>query len=271
MKVFIISLKKAIARQAQIKNQLKSASVDFDFFTASDGNALNEAEKELVSKLSPDSSDRLGGKQKREAHKLQKLYPKLLAGEVGCYLSHYRLLTKIIDENIEIAVILEDDIHLKPDFSEICQNLSHIDYRWDIIRLCGLRSRKYQKIVPFYQHYNLVKLLNTACGTQAYAVTACGAKKLLKLLEVMILPVDITLDNYWTRPEIDFYAIQPYPVTPAPSASMIDNFTDERAHGKNRHLNLSRVKRLWLKHRKSIAKRIAIAQASPRLKTEKNS
>ena len=189
---------------------------------------------------------------------------------MGCYLSHYRLLKKIIDENIEIAVILEDDIHLAPDFVEICQNLPNIDYRWDIIRLCGLRARKYQEIAPFYQHYHLVKLLNTACGMQAYAVTTGGAKKLLKLLEVMIFPVDITLDNYWTRPDIDFYAIQPYPVTPAPGVSMIDNFADERAHRKNRQLSFSRVQRLWLKHRKSIAKRIAIAQASPRLKTEKN-
>jgi glycosyl transferase family 25 len=39
-----------------------------------------------------------------------------LPGEIGCYLSHYKILQRIVRENIPRACILEDDAVLEPDF-----------------------------------------------------------------------------------------------------------------------------------------------------------
>ena len=52
-------------------------------------------------------------------------------GEVGCGLSHYSVIEKCVQENVEIAVILEDDVIIPDNFSEhinsVLNDLNKID------------------------------------------------------------------------------------------------------------------------------------------------
>ncbi len=268
-KIFVISLQQAQERQKKIQAEL--GEIPFQFFWASDGRALTDDEKTLALSLHPKV---MVGKKGCKMQKLASIYPKLLPGEVGCYLSHYRVLQKIYAENIAIAIILEDDVCIQKDFASLIQKFQDLIYHWDLIRLCGLRFRKFKIIAQISPLYQFVKLLNTACGAQGYAVTWQGAGKLLDLLEVMVHPVDITLDHYWNQnwaggKQIAFYAIQPYPIMPAQLPSMIDSRPRERVQIKNHGLNWQKIQRLWLKHKKSWQKRWAIHHHQVKLKSHK--
>lgn len=43
-------------------------------------------------------------------------------GEVGCFLSHYNIWKKMIEQNITDALILEDDIRFEPYFKPTAQH-----------------------------------------------------------------------------------------------------------------------------------------------------
>ncbi len=260
IKTFVISLAYAKDRQKEIKRQL--ASVPFEFWTATDGKNLNNIEKKLYQKLS-------ASKQfDKKTQQWVALYPSLHKGEIGCYLSHYRLLQHIVAEKIPMAVILEDDIIFEKNWQILPEMLAKTYHEWDVVRLCGLRKRKFNVIEAVISNYDLVKLSNTACGTQAYMVSLAGAKKLLKLLRVMFLPVDITIDSYWQH-DIAFYAIQPYPIAPHQVfESMIDETPDARTQHKKYKNFMQRCQKFWLKHHNSYLKNKAIQQHQPRLRKQ---
>lgn len=50
----------------------------------------------------------------------------ITSGELGCAISHLSIYQKMVDENIEKALILEDDIIFIKDGREILQQIEHI-------------------------------------------------------------------------------------------------------------------------------------------------
>lgn len=58
-------------------------------------------------------------------------------GEVGCFLSHYFIWSKMRAENLETVLILEDDIDFEPDFKEkvlhILEEIENVDQEWDLM------------------------------------------------------------------------------------------------------------------------------------------
>ena len=262
VKIFVINLARADERKAAMLAQLKG--IDAEFFTATDGKNLNATEKKLYQKLikMPDDFNRYHLIQQ----KMALLYPPLFDGEIGCYLSHYRLLQHIVKQKIEYAVILEDDLIMQDDWYDVAKMLANSYHAWDAVRLCGLRKRKFDKLESLDAGYCLAKLHNTACGAQAYMVTHQGAKKLLHLLRFMTLPVDITLDGYWQE-DIAFYAVQPYVIAPNQAVvSTIDDVPQARISGKKYHNMKQRWQKFWLKHQKSYLKKRNIALHRPQIR-----
>lgn len=97
--------------------------------------------------------------------------------EVGCVLSHLKVLRKFIEEtDYEYAIVLEDDV----DFSSVVYwpfdwkfVLSCIPYDWDVLQLVLINTRCFMPKL----HTRLADDFSTA----AYAITRLYAKKLLKL------------------------------------------------------------------------------------------
>lgn len=97
--------------------------------------------------------------------------------EVGCVLSHLKVLKKFIEEtDNEYAIILEDDV----DFSIVAYwpfdwsfVLSCIPYDWDVLQLVLVNTRCF---IP-----KLHTRLTDDFSTTAYAITRHYAKKLLKI------------------------------------------------------------------------------------------
>ncbi|MCH9852724.1 MAG: glycosyltransferase family 25 protein [Alphaproteobacteria bacterium] len=242
IKIFVVNLARADARKKAMEKQLNN--IDVEFFIASDGRNLNAEEQELYQKLKkmPDNATRYHRHQQKAA----TFRPPLQAGEIGCYLSHYRLLQKIVTQNIEYAVILEDDIILQDDWYDVVKMLTDSYYDWEIVRLYGIVERRFDALESLGTDYQLVKLNDTAYGTQAYMVTQQGAKKLLNLLRFICMPVDVTMDYYWQE-DIAFYAVQPYPIA---LNETFDSMIDETPHRRQLSIEqyekrVSKWQRCW--------------------------
>lgn len=103
MKVFLINLDKRPDRLAFVKNQLDNQNIDFERFVAVDGSKMTLETQTLV------DVKRFIIEQKKEP----------VIGEVGCAMSHRAIWQKMVDENLEYALILEDDITLSSDLSKL--------------------------------------------------------------------------------------------------------------------------------------------------------
>ena len=103
--IFIINLQRSPDRRMFMQTQLQSLGLKFEFFTAVDGQALTAQQ---VSYYDDDLRKKTGW-----------FNHKLANNEIACVLSHLQIWEKMWKENIEHAIILEDDITLDEDFAQI--------------------------------------------------------------------------------------------------------------------------------------------------------
>jgi glycosyl transferase family 25 len=122
----------------------------------------------------------------------------LTLGELGCALSHLSIYKRMIDEEIEIAVILEDDIEISCDIHQILNAKGHYPEVWDILLLGYYSDNKTEKApvsrfngkINITNSYKTVRLAEIAFGTHGYKINIEGAKKLVSILCKIIKPID---------------------------------------------------------------------------------
>ena len=177
MKTFIISLKQETARRQYMENILNTTNItDFSFIDAVYG--MTDLHKYNF-KVMPDWIDPI---QKR----------KINVNEIGCFLSHYSIWKQIIDNNIDVALILEDDCVFKDDFNTKFTEILQIDtttYDYFTLgrnknnNLCGLGPEiviENDYVIPKYSY-----------NAHSYLLTNAGAKILANDLALeYIIPVD---------------------------------------------------------------------------------
>lgn len=89
-------------------------------------------------------------------------------GAIGCYLSHYLIWKKMIQENIEWALVLEDDA-LTTDVQKLLVSNFVLQKGLDLVQF---NKRTPVEFTHASSYFN---------GTESYALNISGAKKLLKL------------------------------------------------------------------------------------------
>ncbi|MDE9545148.1 glycosyltransferase family 25 protein [Xenorhabdus bovienii] len=186
MKIFIVNLKKHTQRKEKMQNQANKLGLHIEFIEAVYGPEINDE------------------KLKRIAYD----YPncKLTKGEIGCSLSHLKIYKKIIDDNIEYALILEDDAVLSENITEYIKNIKNSDN----IRKPNvyLLSEVISYIKNYNLHSNIYKSYH-ACGAHGYIINKKAAKKLLSKLQ----PIKYEADMWWIfrfRNYINVYCIIPH-------------------------------------------------------------
>lgn len=124
-------------------------------------------------------------------------YAQLTPGEIGCFESHRRLWQKMVDEGIEAAYALEDDMVVSDDFAQITYpdealaqiDVIKVDFSPGKPAIYGTRALE---IAP---GRGIVRQLGTEISTGCYFITRRGAEKLLKLTANYMLPVDTMMFN----------------------------------------------------------------------------
>lgn len=159
MKIFVINLKSATEKRETMKNTLNQYTNDYIFFDAINGKELKNSEYKInLNWMNPYDNTHT------------------TYGEVGCTLSHYTLWKKMVDENIEQALILEDDIVINnPDFISIIEKIPINMY--DLIYVGRKKMTDIKEEQAIDIHSSLVKPTFSYWGC-AYVLTLSGAKKL---------------------------------------------------------------------------------------------
>jgi glycosyl transferase family 25 len=120
---------------------------------------------------------------------------KILAGELGCYLSHLKALESFLHSDATSAVILEDDALLPASLDVLWASLEHSGSEWDFLRLQSRRNYYKLKFKPFTQNYAFCINITRSTGSTAYAVTKKAAAVLIEKLRDIEVPFDHAFDQ----------------------------------------------------------------------------
>lgn len=197
--IFIVNLKRDTEKKEHMLELCKKNALKCQFIDAVYGHDLEENYVEQV-------TDR--------EKSMREYGQELSRGEIGCTLSHVSIYKQMIEQNIENAVIFEDDIHLGEGFSTVINSIDTFPKDWEVM-LLGYYSNVFTEMETkasfMYKNkvsgpYESVRLVQLSYGTHGYMINIKGAKKLVKELTEIIKPIDhyTGVDTY-----VNMYAIRP--------------------------------------------------------------
>jgi glycosyl transferase, family 25 len=159
--IWILNLERSRDRRKYMEMQLNELDWQFEIIPAVDSKYLG--------------SEDLKHYSTQEA--MKTIQRDLKPGEIGCALSHARMWERIVAENIEEVLILEDDVTVKGELLEVLERRSAFPGDWEFINF----RTDVQKIPfgpPVYTEYRICHFRSYANRTCAYFINARGAKKL---------------------------------------------------------------------------------------------
>jgi len=192
MKVFVINLKSSSDRRISIEQQCQMLNLNYEFIEAVDGKDFSRDELSM--------------------HTMINSYA-IKPGEVGCALSHQKIYDKIVAEEIDHALILEDDALLNPSLSDVLSNLDMGSFKSNpsVILLSKVESYLNKKISIIGEGHILYPIFY-AKAAHAYIINNSAAKNLKDLL----YPVWMVADHWQLFEDynaVKVYCIQPELVT----------------------------------------------------------
>lgn len=224
--VFVINLERDFERRIHMENMLKKMDIDATFVRAVDGKTLTSQERKAY-----------------DQKKALRIYGvEMLDNELGCYLSHYRIYRRMIENNLPFALIFEDDIDISPTLPSIVNELVSLkDPKLLVVRLHSMRAKVVEattqkftgKEVKSLQHGTLLKLNTHTLGAGAYLISHSGAKRMLHYGERIFMPIDQTMDRFWEN-GITPYIVRPFPVRQLPQfTTSIGDRSGDRNKGEH--------------------------------------
>ncbi|MDX2426195.1 MAG: glycosyltransferase family 25 protein [Cycloclasticus sp.] len=241
--IFIINLAHSVERKIFMRQLFEKQRLSSEFIKAIDGRLLGACEISGVY-----SKKKTIGSIGRE----------LSANEIGCALSHKGVYQKIVDEGIELALILEDDVDFDKELLDVLNLVDKFPADWEIVLLGhhagasrqsstagSLWGRKYLSSA-----YKLIRPCELACGAYGYLISQQGAVKLLNDLECIAKP----LDHYTGDSEhVNLYAIDPAVI------SIHDDLSDNYHSMEDRNTLVSKHRPLKDRNEFSWYKRLLIS------------
>lgn len=195
-KVCLINLARSTDRLAACARQLETHGLSFERIEAVDGDALDN-----------NAIAQLYDFQHSSYHK------HMTSGEIGCYLSHVRAWQKIVDEQLDYALILEDDILLHDEIKSGLDAVQAIQEPWDLIKLAEAPvKRKVVHQIPVGD-FSLVTYNKVPIRCCAQIISLAGAKKLLATSANITRPIDIEM-QYWWESDLQVFGLKPYIAKP---------------------------------------------------------
>jgi glycosyl transferase family 25 len=193
--LYVINLDRDKERMATLDAHLRACGVDYIRVPAVLGKEVSGWERLVDPKL----------------YAIRNRRPTPRAGEIGCYLSHLKVLELFLQSNDPWCVVLEDDVELRPDCAEILRTLGEQD-DWDLVKLfCFHAGMPVRKRRLGGAHHLVVHLTRTTSAA-AYALNRHAAETLLRTMRPVTEQVDHALDRPWET-GLRIRGIRPMPVT----------------------------------------------------------
>ncbi|QBF83154.1 glycosyltransferase family 25 protein [Shewanella maritima] len=196
-KVFVINLASSAERLKHITEQLGKFQVPFERIDAVDGRKLSDEE---IEKYSPQSLVQ------------QHYFRPLNKGEVGCSLSHQKAWQKILDDDLDFAIILEDDIYLKDNFKSIVELMAELPTMdWDYIKLFPFKKGGESNVRDSieYKGHRFVSYHKYPISAVGQIISRRGAQALIKNMPYVVQPVDGHIKSWWEL-DITPFGLSPY-------------------------------------------------------------
>ncbi|MCY4419555.1 MAG: glycosyltransferase family 25 protein [Cytophagales bacterium] len=193
--VYIVHLSRNVHRRVHMDEQLRLAGItNYSHVEGVDGQKLGKADLSLH--CSPGA--------------------KLSLGELGCYLSHRQIWEQMDRDEVEMALILEDDVILSTDIVPVLSQTSRFLPNWELIHVADI---SYQLSHPhILNHWGRRRLalsyqigisMSSRITGMGYLIHQRGLKRSLPRLRKPIkLPIDSTLFDY-SRGVSFFHSIKP--------------------------------------------------------------
>ena len=124
--------------------------------------------------------------------KMSKLYFSRSKGALGCYLSHYTFWKKVVENDIEYAVVLEDDasvIDVKNliETNSVSTHFENVDFP----KLVQLNKRTSTQKLPYWFD-----------GTESYAINKKAASSLIELTHDLSDLQGVFIEYAWSWPNL---------------------------------------------------------------------
>lgn len=180
--VFVINLDRSPQRLAEMRRRLGALGIPFTRFPALDGRGLD-----------------LEALPAYDGRRRRLLYGHdMTPGEMGCLLSHRGVYEHMVAQGIELAIVLEDDVHVAADFCAVVAFLSSLPLRWDLIRFLDSQKieRKSRCLLEFGR-YRLSRPATAAGGAHGYLLTREAARRLLLATRRNAVPIDTVHGAAW--------------------------------------------------------------------------
>ncbi|MEJ0061645.1 MAG: glycosyltransferase family 25 protein [Alphaproteobacteria bacterium] len=247
MHIILINLARAAERREKMQRQFDALGLDFEILEATDGRTLTEEQRALV-----------------DNRKRRRITPYPLSdNEIGCWISHRRAMATMLMRKLPMAVILEDDAELTPDFPHVLAALEKLGRPFDVIDLHRnfRRDEIFAPCRPLLPDNQLGRIGYTHMNLTAYVMSRKGAEKFLSQAPRFAHAVDKELHRYWAN-GLDIYGLEkPVAAQNDGGHSYIDedrlqNRPEDRPRYPGADALYWKIMRWWSKFSDSVGKRI---------------
>ncbi len=203
--IFVVNLKRHTDRRQHITQELQKLALPYRMIEAVDGQLLSDDEIQKV------YSEEGAIKDKSVKRPLSK-------SEIACALSHQSIYKIMLAEDIEQAIILEDDAVLNQQFIETAQaaqkllpndwQLLLLGYgeffdgkKWQFHEICQIQIAQ-----SLSADLKITLPLSIAYCTFAYLINQSGARQLLEQIQPLSRPIDHYTGDHKM---INVYCVEP--------------------------------------------------------------
>ncbi|CAB3403472.1 unnamed protein product [Caenorhabditis bovis] len=180
-RIYMINLKRRNERLERMRKIFAILAIDFTLFEATDGQKLDELGDEYRDyRILDGYLDPISNRPMKN-------------GEIGCFLSHYRIWQDVVKNDFEKVIVFEDDLRFAHDgmerVNDVVQDLDASKKLWDLIYL-GRKKQSDKEELWVNQHRHL-STVEYSYWTLGYMLSLEGAKKLLAPNPLKkVIPVD---------------------------------------------------------------------------------
>lgn len=217
IKAFVISLENRNDRYEYIaKNYIHNTIYDLEIIKAYDGKNINNNSTNY-NLLKDTFLNSIENNKNKNINNYNYLYiNNFTLGEIGCFVSHIGVWKKMINENIEQALIFEDDCIFNINFNNrlkyILENEMPPDY--NILWIGGKMGDNYinNKNNIISNNIAIKKEEHPYC-TFSYIITNKCAQLLLRYIDTEFkgnLGVDYFMDEFLTKNNISQHIVYPF-------------------------------------------------------------
>lgn len=196
-KIWIIALNTENPVALELKKTLEQAEFNVEISAAVDG-------RTSMPELQP-------GEQLNQTLALIHRRAKLTSSEVGCYLSHYRLIKKAFDEGLSHVALFEDDVVAEEGLGDAIKSILNLGDEAHLVRLMSLKIRKRKVVRALNEKYQLVRPVRGALGTQGYILNREGMRRILQAGSTLYMPIDSFYDSFFVY-NFNCFTIEPHAI-----------------------------------------------------------